>query len=150
MAVVLLSYFGTMVTALAALMFLLTNVFSATTLHTARPQPYRLSATARTMAAEQVAAAKPLEVAQLPVSASAPIGDHQTSSTLISDHHTRTTAKQVQKAKLVRLARDEKRKERLVERYQDRGYTTVALGYAPASPERAAAERIFGTIRSRP
>lgn len=154
MAVALLSYFSTMVTAFAAMMFLLTSVFSTTT-HSSRPQPHRLSATARAMVKERMAAeraaatAKPIEVTQTQAPVLNLAAARQEVSESDDKYRPQTAAKPTQKAKLVTFAQAEKRKERLAERHQDRRYSTVALGYAPESPERVAAERIFNTIRSR-
>jgi hypothetical protein len=151
MAVALLSYFSTMVTAFAALMFLLTSVFSSTAIHPVRPQAYRLSAMARAMASERAAAvtAKQPEIAQIQVPVSNSAAAHQASSDSVKDDDTRTAARQTRQARLLRLARDERRKERLAERHQDQGYSTMALGYAPESREQLAAARIFNTIGSR-
>jgi hypothetical protein len=153
MAVALLSYFSTMVTAFAALMFLLTSVFSSTSIHHTRPAPPRMSAMARTMAFERTAsiAAKQSDLAKAEVTASSAPSVHQASSSdTVNEGRTRVaSAKQTQKAKALRLARDERRKERLAGRRQDTGYSTTALGYAAESPTRVAAERVFSTIRAR-
>jgi hypothetical protein len=143
MAVILLSYFSTMVTVFVTLMFLLTNVFGSITVHRVRPEPHRISAAARAMALERYAAAdvKRAEIAQTQVAASSPA---------VPDHVMRTAAKQTQKA--VRLARNEQRAERLAEGQQGQGYSTLAMpltmGYALDSREQLAAARIFNTVGS--
>jgi len=53
-----------------------------------------------------------------------------------------------QRIRPVRVARDQRRKERIAVRRQDQEYAT-AMGYAPESREQLAAARIFGTIGSR-
>jgi hypothetical protein len=148
MAVILLSYFSTMVTVFVTLMFLLTNVFGSVTVHQVRPAPHRISAAARAMALERYAAAdvKRAEIAQTQVAASSPAAPQKTSAD--TDHVTRTAAKQTQKAKVVRLARNEQRTERLAEGQQGQVYSTLAMGYAPDSREQLAAARIFNTVGS--
>jgi len=156
MAVMLLSYFSTMVTAFVTLMFLLTNVFGSITVHQVRPEPHRISAAVRAMALERYAAAdvRRAEITQTQVAASSPVAPQKASADTGSDHVMRTAAKQTQKAKVATLARNEQRKERPAERQQDQGYSTVAMGYAPESGytpesrEQPAAARIFNTIGS--
>jgi hypothetical protein len=150
MAVILLSYFSTMVTAFVALMFLLTNVFGSVSVHQARHEPHHMSAAARAMALEHYAAAdvKRAEIDQTQVAASSPAAPQRASAGTGSDHVLRTAAKQTQKVKVVRLAHDEQRRERLAEGQQGQGYSTLAMGYAPDSREQLAASRIFNTIGS--
>jgi hypothetical protein len=151
MAVILLSYFSTMVTVFVTLMFLLTNVFGSITVHQVRPAPHRISAAARAMALERYAAAdvKRAEIAQTQVAASSPAAPQKTAA---DSDVMRTAAKQTQKAKVVRLARNEQRTERLAEGQQGQGYSTLAMpltmGYAPDSGEQLAAARIFNTVGS--
>jgi hypothetical protein len=142
MAVILLSYFSTMVTAFVTLMFLLTNVFGSVTVHQVRPEPHRISAAARAVALERYADAKRAEIAQTQVAASTPAAPQKGSADAGSGHVTRTAAKQTRKAKAVRLARNEPRTQRLA------GYSTLAMGYVPESPEQLAAARIFNTVGS--
>jgi hypothetical protein len=148
MAVILLSYFSTMVTAFVALMFLLTNVFGSVSVHQARHEPHHMSAAARAMALEHYAAAdvKRAEIDQTQVAASSPAAPQKASAG--SDRVLRTAAKQTQKVKVARLAHDEQRTERLAEGQQGQGYSTLAMGYAPDSREQLAASRIFNTIGS--
>jgi hypothetical protein len=150
MAVILLSYFSTMVTVFVTLMFLLTNVFGSITVHQVRPEPHRISAAARAMALERYAAAnvKRAEIAQTQVAASSPAAPQKASADTGSDHVTRTAAKQTQKAKVVGLARNGQRTEGLAEGQQGQGYSTLAMGYAPDSREQLAAARIFNTVGS--
>jgi hypothetical protein len=144
MAVILLSYFSTMVTVFAALMFFLANVFGPMTGHQVRAEPHRISAAARAVAVERYAAAdvKRAEIAQTQVAASSPAAPQKASANTGSNHVMRTAAKQTPKAKVVRLARNEQRTERLA------GYSTLAMGYVPESPEQLAAARIFNTVGS--
>jgi hypothetical protein len=149
MAVILLSYFSTMVTVFAALMFLLTNVFGSVSVHQARLGPHHVSAAARAMALEHyAAAAKRDEDARLQVAVLSPAAPQKTPTAVGGDQVTRTAAKQTQKAKVVRLAQNGQRAERLA------GSSTLAMGYAPESGyspesrEQPAAARIFNTIGS--
>jgi hypothetical protein len=148
MAVILLSYFSTMVTVFAALMFLLTNVFGSVSVHQARLGPHHVSAAARAMALEHYAAAKRDEDARLQVAVLSPAATQKTPTAVRDDQVTRTAAKQTQKAKVVRLAQNGQRAERLA------GSSTLAMGYAPVSGyapesrEQPAAARIFNTIGS--
>jgi len=152
MAVILLSYFSTMVTAFVALMFVLTSVFGSVSVHQARPGPHHMASAARAMALEHYAAAdvKRAEIAQTQIAASSPAAPQKASAGTGSDHVLRTAAKQTQKVKVVRLARNEQRTERLTEGQQGRGYSTLAMGYAPTpdSREQLAAARIFNTVES--
>jgi hypothetical protein len=148
MAVILLSYFSTMVTVFAALMFFLTNVFGSIPVHQVRPEPHRISAAARALALERYADVKPAEIPRTQVAASSPAVPQKASADTGSAHVTRTAAKQTQKAKVVRLARNEQRMERLAERQQGQEYSTLAMGYAPDPREQLAAARIFNTVGS--
>ena len=154
MAVILLSYFSTMVTVFAALMFLLTNVFGSVSVHKAKPEPHHMSAAARAMALEHyAAAAKRDEDARPQVAVLSPAAPQKTPTAAGGDQVTRTAAKQTQKVKVARLARDEQRTERLAEGQQGQGYSTLAMGYAamgyaPDSRVQLAAARIFNTVGS--
>jgi hypothetical protein len=155
MALVLLSYFGTMVTVFATLMFLLTNVFGSISVHQHRAEPHRMSAAARAMVAERYAAADArrtevaqAELARAKVAVSIPAPLQKATAESGSDRGTQTALKQAQKAKLVRIARNEKHNERLAERHRDQDYATLALGYASDPREQLEAAHIFNTIGS--
>jgi hypothetical protein len=174
MAVILLSYFSTMVTVFAVLMFLLKNVFGSVSVHRARPEPHHLSAAARAMALEHYAAvAKRDEDARPQVAVLSPAAPQKTPTAAGGDQVTRTAARQTQKAKVVRLAHNEQRTKRLAEGQQGQGYSTrpwvtrpwvyagmgyaamgyaamgyAAMGYAPDSRVQLAAARIFNTVGS--
>ena len=149
MAVILLSYFSTMVTVFAALMFLLTNVFGSVSMHQARPEPHHMSAAARALALEHyAAAAKRDEDARLQVAVLSQAAPQKTPTAAGGDQVTRTAAKQTQKAKVVRLARNEQRTEHPAEGQQGQGYSTLAMGYAPDSHVQLAAARIFNSVGS--
>jgi hypothetical protein len=152
MAVILLSYFSTMVTVLAVLMVFLNGVLGASTFHPARAQAHLRVAYTQTIAPGRVAAAapKPQQVAEIsPVT-------HQASANFNSSNgrERRPPPQRAiqqafeQRTKRVRVARDQRRKDRIAVRRQDQEYTT-AMGYAPESREQLAATRIFGTIGSR-
>jgi hypothetical protein len=153
MAVILLSYFSTMVTVLAVLMALLNGVLGASTFHPTRAQAHLRVAYTRTIASGNGAAVapKPQQVAQIsPVT-------HQASANFNSANgrerrpaiqHRATQLAFEQRTKPVRVARAQRRQERIATRRQGGEYAT-ALGYAPESREQLAAARIFGTIGSR-
>ncbi len=152
MAAILLGYFGTMVTVFAAGLFFLASILDTATVRHARPEAHRVTAAARAMAAERVASSLPAqtEVAQLQLAVlAAPSARPSDAAVAANDGSTRAAAKQTQKAKQLKLARDQRRRERLASQHLDRSNTTAALGYAPETPTRTAAERIFNTIRSR-
>jgi hypothetical protein len=150
MVVILLSYFSTMVTVFAALMFLLVNVFGSVPMHQARAASHHMSATARAMASERYAAAqaKQAEVAQLQIVVPSPALPQKTPVEANGEHVTHTAARQAQKAKLARLARNAKQRERLAERRQDRDYSTLAMGYVSEPREQLASAHLFDTIGS--
>jgi hypothetical protein len=155
MVVILLSYFSTMVTVLTVIMVLLNGALGASTFHHSRAQSHQRAAFAQTAAHrdEVAAAAKRQQVAQMtpPVThqesaKSGSTGDRQ--AQLVAPLATQPALEQKaneQKAKPVRVARDQRQKEPAGERSSDQGYAT-ALGYAPESRERLAAARIFGPI----
>jgi hypothetical protein len=150
MAVILLSYFSTMVTVLAVLMVLLNGVLGASAFHPARAQAHLRVAYTQTIVPGNGAAAAPKlqQVAQIsPVT-------HQASANSNSANGRQRRAPQratqeafEQRTKPVRVARDQRRKERIAVRRQDQEYAT-AMGYAPEPREQLAAARIFGTIGS--
>ena len=143
MAVILLSYFSTMVSVFAALMFLLTNVFGSVSVHQARPVPHHVSAATRAVTLEHyAAAAKRDQDARLQVAVLSPAAPQMTPTAAGGDQVTRTAARQTQKAKVVRLAHNGQRTKRLA------GYSTLAMGYAPESREQSSAARVFNTIGS--
>jgi hypothetical protein len=148
MAVILLSYFSTMVTVFAALMFLLTNVFGSVSVHQARPEPRHISAAARAMALEHYADTNRGEDARIRVAGLSPAAPPKAAVDAGGDHVTRTVAKQTQKAKVVGLARNDQRTEHPAEGQQGQGYSTLAMGYAPDSRVQLAAARIFNTVGS--
>jgi hypothetical protein len=148
MAAILLGYFGTMVTIFAAGMFCLASILDTATVRHPRPEAPRLTATARAMLAERMASNTPrqAELAELQVAVPVAIPASRLDVVAASDDNVRMTKKQIQKAKLLKIARNERRRERLASRQSS---ATTALGYAPESPTRTAAERIFNTIRQR-
>jgi hypothetical protein len=148
MAAILLGYFGTMVTIFAAGMFCLASILDTATVRHARPEAPRLTASARAMLAERMASNTPkqAELAELQVAVPTAAAASRLDAVAASDDTARMTKKQIQKAKLLKIARNERRRERLASR---QSYSTTALGYAPESPTRTAADRIFNTIRQR-
>jgi hypothetical protein len=149
MVVILLSYFSTMVTVLVALMFVLTSVFGSASVHRVRPEPHHMSAAARAMALEHyAAAAKRDEDAGLQVAVLSPVAAQKKPTAAAGGQVARTAARQTQKAKVVRIARNEQRKEHPGEGQQGQGYSTLAMGYAPDSRVQLAAARIFNTVGS--
>jgi hypothetical protein len=172
MVVILLSYFSTMVTVLAALMFFLNSVLGSSAFHQTRVQSYPTFAFNETSAPEREAAVahKPQQVVQTQVDHASPTVAHLALAVSVPVRaHARRQAIQLasaaqqpaamqqafaqqqdgftQKTKPVRIARDQRRQERVAARRQDQDHT-VALGYAPAPQSRVqlAATRIFGTI----
>lgn len=156
MAAILLGYFATMATVFAAIMYFLASIVDAGSAHHLRAQPYRMSVAPRAMVAERMAAER---IAAQRVAANTPGG---TVATAAPTHAPDTVAantspavgsgthsaeRQVHMTSQVKLARDEKYRVRLASRSLNQGY--AALGYAPESPTRIAANRIFSSINSR-
>jgi hypothetical protein len=153
MAVILLSYFSTMVTVLAVLMVLLNGVLGASTFHPARAQTHLRVAYTQTIApgSDAAAAPKAQQVAQIsPVTHQASANSNSASGRERRPAIQQRATQQAfeQRTKPVRVARDERRKERIAVRRQEQEYAT-AMSYAPESREQLAAARIFGTVGSR-
>jgi uncharacterized membrane protein len=146
MGIILLSYFSTMVTVLTLTMVLLNGVLGASTFH-ARAHPKVASAQIVAHRNEVAAAAKRQQVAQIlsvahqDLAGSSPANGRE--SQLAAQPATQPAFEQ--KALPVRVARDQRREERIAARRPDQGYPS-ALGYAPESREQLAAARIFGPI----
>jgi hypothetical protein len=151
MAVILLSYFSTMVTVLAVLMVLLNGVLGASAFHPARAQAHLRVAYTQTIVPGNGAAAAPKlqQVAQIsPVTHQASANSNSANGRQRRPAPQRATQQAFeQRTKPVRVARDQRRKERIAVRRQDQEYAT-AMGYAPEPREQLAAARIFGTIGS--
>jgi hypothetical protein len=134
MAVILLSYFGTMVTALAALMFVLNTALSSSMVHHARPQPYPMPVIAEVASSEY-------EMAQ----AQAARPDSSSTTVAANPRGPRTVTKQAlaQKSRNIKVARDQRRQQRLAAaQHPDQNYA-MALGYAEERPQQLAAAKIF-------
>jgi hypothetical protein len=130
MAVALLGYFSTMVTAFVGLMLLLNTVLSSSLLQHTRPRPY-----------------------PTPLFAEAVVPDQQPAinQRVIRDETANVeTPKPVvgeKKSTRVKIARDQRRNEDLAGRQQDRQYS-LALGYAPNGQKQPGALfDMFGTRR---
>jgi hypothetical protein len=143
MAGILLSYFGTMVTALAALMFVLNAALSSSMLHHARQQPYPMPVIAEAAAPdyEDGVAAKRPEMAQAQASRS----DSSFGSVAANPQGPRAATKQAlaQKSRNIKVARDQRRQQRLATAQRPDQNYTMALGYAEERPQQLAAEKIF-------
>jgi hypothetical protein len=141
MAVILLSYFGTMVTALAALMFVLNTALSSSMLqHHTRPQPYPMPAIAQAAAPEMAQAAGPdtsSKSVSMSVAADADGASAKTKQALS------------QKSRAIKVAREQRRQQRLAAAQRPDQNTTMALGYAEERPQRLAAAKIFNAFDSR-
>ncbi len=157
MAAILLAYFGTMVTVFAGIMYCLASLLDSGSMHHLRPHPYKMTVAARAMAGERMAAeraaansptgtvpAKNVVAASAPLHASDAVADNARPADVSG---TRNAERQVQKTRQAKLARSERRQLRLASRSLDQG--NAALGYAPESPTRIAADRIFSSINSR-
>jgi hypothetical protein len=151
MAVVLLSYFSTMVAALVALMLLLNTVLSSSVMQRVKPQPYPVAAMTQTAAPEQQAAVSEQQAAASekqpgpwgPAIIHKAIDD---SATVNADDLRLAAAKQAaaEKSKRLKVARNQKLNEDLAGRRQDQEYST-ALGYA--QDQRQPALDLFGPRR---
>jgi hypothetical protein len=136
MAFVLLGYFGTMVTALAVLMTLLSGVLTSYPM-ARKPQPYPVPAMAQTARFDGGAAGKtpgrwgPAIVHKAPDDANATVASAAADAQLAA-------AKQAaaDKAKRLKQARDQKRKDELARARDTQEYST-ALGYDQEPPQQA-------------
>jgi hypothetical protein len=136
MAAILLSYFGTMVTALAALMFVLNTALSSSMLqHHTRPQPYPMPVIAQAAAPEMAQA----QVAS-PDTSSRPVA--------ADPHGAPAATKQAlaQKSRTIKIAREQRRQQRLAAAQRPDQTNTMALGYAEERPQRLAAAKIFNAF----
>jgi hypothetical protein len=129
MAMVLLSYFSTMVGALIALMLLLNTVLSSSVMQRAKPQPYPVPAMIQTAAPEEQAA-----TSEKPSGQWGPAIIHKaiaSSESANAEDVRPAAAKQAtaEKSKRLKVARSQKLNEDLAGRRQDQEYST-ALGYA--------------------
>jgi hypothetical protein len=125
MAVALLGYFTTMVTAFVGLMLLLSSVLSSSFMQHTHPRPY-----------------------PMPVVAEAIIPDKQpaVSAEAESVEMLKPAAGEKKSARL-KFTRDQKRKEDIAGRQQDRQYS-LALGYAQENQRQPGALfDVFGTRR---
>ena len=143
MAVILLSYFGTMVTALAALMFVLNTALSSSMLqHHTRPQPYPMPAIAQAAAPEMARAqAAGPDTSSKSVSMSVAADPDGASA--------KTKQALAQKSRAIKVAREQRRQQRLAAAQRPDQNTTMALGYAEERPQRLAAAKIFNAFDSR-
>jgi hypothetical protein len=125
MAVALLGYFTTMVTAFVGLMLLLNSVLSSSFMQHTHPRPY-----------------------PMPVIAEAAIPDKQPAiSSHIASVETPKPAEGEKKSARVKVARDQRLKENLAGRQQDPEYS-MALGYAQDDQrQRGALFDMVGTRR---
>jgi hypothetical protein len=124
MAVALLGFFTTMVTAFVGLMFLLNVVLSSSFVQHTHPQPY-----------------------PMPVVAEAATPDNQPAIGAETASVDQPKLAAVAKATHVKVARAPRRKEDLAGRRQDREYS-LALGYAQDGPRQPGALfDVFGTRR---
>jgi hypothetical protein len=125
MAVALLGYFSTMVTAFVGLMLLLNTVLSSSLLQHTRPRPYPTPLFAEAIIPNRQAAI------------SQPVIRAETASVETGE----------KKRTRVKLARDQRRNEDLAGRQQDRQYS-LALGYAQNGQKQPGALfDMFGTRR---
>jgi hypothetical protein len=126
MAMVLLSYFSTMVGALVALMLLLNTVLSSSVMQRAKPQPYPVPAMIQTAAPEEQAAASEKQPGQW-----GPAIIHKAIAGSDAEDVRLAAAKPAaaEKSKRLKVARIQKLNEDIAGRRQDQEYST-ALGYA--------------------
>ena len=149
MAGILLSYFGTMVTALAALMFVLNTALSSSMLqHHTRPQPYPMPVIAEAAAPEYegAGAEKRPEVTQ----GQAANPDTSSRSVAADPRGAPAPTKQAlaQKSRTIKIAREQRRQQRLAAAQRPDQNYTMALGYAEERPQQLAAAKIFnGPLR---
>ncbi len=140
MAAALLGYFTTMATAFVGLMFLLNSVLSSSFVQHARPQPYPMPAIAQAAAPEMAQAAGPdtsSKSVSMSVAADADGASAKTKQALS------------QKSRAIKVAREQRRQQRLAAAQRPDQNTTMALGYAEERPQRLAAAKIFNAFDSR-
>jgi len=130
MAVALLGYFTTMVTAFVGLMLLLNTVLSSSLVRHTRPQPYPMPVIAEAVVPDQQPAINQRVIRD-------ETANVETSKPVVGE----------KKRTRVKLARDQRRNEDLAGRQQDRQYS-LALGYAQNGQKQPGALfDMFGTRR---
>src|ERR1700742_2118894 len=124
MIVALLGYFSTMVAALVGLMFLLNSVLSSSFIEHTHRQSY-----------------------PVPAMADAAIPEEKPAATVaLTGVETRNPAVAEKKSAVMKVARNQRRKEDTAGRQQDRKYS-LALGYAEGDQRQAGGFNPFGPRR---
>jgi hypothetical protein len=138
MALALLGYFGTMVTALVVLMTLLSGVLTSYPV-ARKPRPYPVPVIARTAQRDRSDAERtparwgPAVVHKVPDDASAAASAAADAQLAAAKQ---AAADAADKAKRLKLARDQKRKDELARARDTEEYST-ALGYGQEPPQQA-------------